>query len=133
MIDGKKTDFMLSVIKSKSKVNVKIKDDKPVLKITQDFYVKIADETSDKEDLSKLPVILLPSELIRAVEDTLTGYLESLVETCKTTKTDIFNIDEKIYRHHHKYYDKLKEDFYKDLSAEISVTVHGQKGVKTKH
>ena len=133
VINGETIDFMLSILKSKSNVKVNVKDGKPVLKIEQTYYVKIADETSNKKDLSLKPTIILPKELIDQTENKLKETLFTLVETCKKTKTDILKIDEQIYRHNHKYYDDLKDDIFKDLTAEIKVTVHGQKGVKEKH
>lgn len=133
IIDGEKVDFMLSVLNSKSKISVNIVEDKPVLNIEQKYYVKITDETSSKNDLSQSPVIILPNELILKTELQIKENLLSLVETCKNAKTDILQIDENIYRHHHKYYEKLKDDLFKDLSTNINVTVYGQKGVKSKH
>ncbi len=132
-IDGENVDFMISVLKSKSKVTVDILDDKPILKIEQKYYVKITDETSSDNDLSQSPAIILPKELISKTELKIKENLLSLVETCKNAKTDILQIDEILYRRHHKHYDQLKNDLFKNLSAKVTVSVYGQKGVKSKH
>ena len=130
MIDGQKVNFMLNVLKNKPKVTVETDGKNVTLKIRQDVYVKIADETSSDKDLSNTPAILVPKEVEVKAEENLEKNILSLIEKCNETKIDILKIDEKLYRHHHKQYNDLK-DFWSNLLTDVKVTVHGQRAIRT--
>ena len=128
-IDGQKVNYMLNVLKNKPKVSIKTDGRNVTLKIKQDFYVKIADETSADKELSNTPAILVPKQVEEKARQNMEKSILSLVQKCKDTRTDILQIDEMLYKFHHKDYEKLK-DFWQNLSTDVKVTVHGQHAIK---
>ena len=130
LIDGQKVNYMLNVLKNKPKISVDTDNGNVTLKIKQDVYVKIADETSSDKELSNTPAILVPKEVTKKAKEILEKNLLSLIQKCKDTRTDILKIDEKLYRYHHEKYDELK-DFWPSLSTDVNITVHGQRAIRT--
>lgn len=128
-IDGQKINYMLNVLKNKPKMSISTDDGNVTLKIKQDVYVKIADETSSDKELSNTPVILVPKEVEEKATKNLEKNIHSLIQKCKDTRADILKIDEMLYRFHHKKYDELK-DFWSKLSTDVKVTVHGQHAIR---
>ena len=128
-IDGQKVNYMLNVLKSKPKVSIKTDGGNVTLEIKQDFYVKIADETSADKELSNTPAILVPKQVEEKARQNMEKSILSLVQKCKDTRTDILQIDEMLYKFHHKDYEKLK-DFWQNLSTDVKVSVHGQHAIK---
>ena len=129
MIDGQKVNYMLSVLKNKPKISINTDNKNVTLKICQDVYVKIADETSSDKELSNTPAILVPKEVTLKAKENLEKNVYSLIQKCKDTRCDILKIDEMLYRYHHKKYEELK-DFWSSLSSDVEITVHGQHAIR---
>lgn len=124
--DGTKSNYLLSVITSKPKIEMSV-DDKINLDISLSLYCQIIDHAVDgsKEALSQN--VKLPSELKEKTEKMLTENINELISTSIKTGCDFMRFSDKLYRHHHKHYNKFKDNYLDNLSLTVSVNVNGQK------
>jgi hypothetical protein len=129
VVNNHNVNYLLNVLKNKPKISVSISGQNVSLKVRQDVYVKIADETSADKELSNTPAILVPKEVEQKAKENLERNVLSLIQKCKDTRTDILKIDETLYRFHHKKYNDVK-DFWSNLSTDVKITVHGQRSIK---
>lgn len=126
MIDGESCDFLLRIIDSNRNIKLKVDGDKIIVKIKQNIYVKVADETTEMREISFAPHISLPKEAKQRAEELLYNDTKSLTDKCKKLKFDIFGIDLKLYRYHHKDYKKIKDKIWDNIEFDININVHGQ-------
>ncbi len=124
--DGKKSDYLLSVITSTPKIKMKVKD-KIEVDISLYLYCQIIDHAIDgsKEALSQN--VTLPKELKSKTEKMLKTNIEDLIETSKKTNCDFMRFSNMLYRHHHKHYERFKDNLLDNLSVSVSIVVEGQK------
>ena len=127
LLNGKETDYLLTVIKNDYSVKTTIKDGKIVLSIKEKVFVKVADETDKTTDTGYLPLTIVPNEVCQKLENDLIKSLSKTIEKTIQSKCDLFSSDLDLYRFNNKEYKKLNGDFFNNLTYEIAVDVFGQK------
>ncbi len=127
LLNGRETDFLLTVIKNDYSVKTTIKDGKIVLSIKEKVFVKVSDETDKTTETGYLPLSIVPKEVCLKLENDLIKSLSKAIEKSIKTKCDLFRSDLDLYRFNNKEYKKLNGDFFNNLSCEIAVDVYGQK------
>ncbi len=124
--NGMPTDYLVSVLKNKSKVKLVATNTDLDLYVDLSLYCKISDHSSisSNEDLSqKTP---LPQPLIEATEKLISEQFESMVQTSRRTGCDFLKIKEKLYRYNYKQYSRYKDNFLTKVKTHFSVSVFGQ-------
>ncbi len=125
-VNGKKCNYLLTVIRANPCIDVKIEDNVVNLDVSISLFCKVSDQTLDgsyetlSENLPLSPIVC------REAEKILYDNLTSLIETEKQTKCDLLKINQRLYRYHNEQYSLIKDDFYDNLTCNIDVNISGQ-------
>jgi len=124
--NGKSSNYLLTIIDSKSKLDLTVKNDVTV-NVSLKLYCKISDHAIDgsKEALSQNTP--LPPELKVKAENLLKENITNMFETSRHTGCDFLSIKEKLYRNHYKQYSKFKDNYLNVMKLNLNVSVDGQK------
>lgn len=120
VIDSKynNQDFGALIYNSKSKVDVKLKEEKI------DVTVNIKIESKINEIDKKINLINkdVHEKIKKEINKELKSYIESLIDYCKENNTDILGIGNQIYKNYYKEYDKYKnKNLYKEANINIKI------------
>ncbi len=127
LFNGQNTNYLLTVMDRKSTVKVIANDDELKLKIDLSLYCKVSDHSADNSNYALSQNVPLPEEVKKKAQQFFKDNLEELVLTEKQTECDFFKIKQKLYRYNHKQYSRYKDNYIDKFTADISVSVHGQK------
>ena len=120
-------NYLLTVKQCTPKVWLNTKDDKLVLEIRLDVYCKISDQNASASDSTYSKNPPLPQAVKEKAEALLKENIENLVQKEKIYGCDFLKIKEKLYRYNNKQYSKFKDNFADKFTADITVSVSGQK------
>ena len=125
--NGKTADYLLTVKKCTPKITLSTETGALNLDISVTLYCKISDQNTEVSDATYNKNTPLPSFITAAAEKTIEENLQSLVTVEKNTGCDILKIKERLYRTKHGDYDRYKNSFIEDFTANVKVKVEGQK------
>lgn len=124
-ISNEVVNTALTVINNKTKVNFYVDKATPVLKLTADVFCRLEDTTVLNNNESLESSVFVPQEICEKAEQLLSGYVDAIINECKNCGCDLFKLDEKLFRYHHKYYAALSGKIYDNLRLEKNITFHG--------
>ncbi len=119
-------NYLMTVLKSKPKITLSASENDLTLSIALEIYGKISDMTTHDQDNSYAKNTPLPVYVKEKAEEELKKGIEELVETSRQTGCDIFNVKQMLYRFHHKYYARYKDNLFERMKLNVKVNVHGQ-------
>lgn len=124
-MDGKKINAVLTVIDNKTNIKFYMDKATPVLKMTADIFCRLEDTSNVDKQESLKSSVFIPLEVSKKAEEVFGGYVDGIIEKCKTSGCDLLNLDEKLFRYYHNYYDALKDKLYENLRLEKNITFRG--------
>lgn len=120
-------NYLLTVIDSKSNIDVYEKNGKIKLDIKVKMYCKVSDQNSTASDSAYEKNKPLPYEVKLKTKEYVEEQITSLIKKQKETECDVFRVKEKMYRHHHDEYILYGNDYLSLLESKIEVDIQGQK------
>ena len=109
---------VVSPVNFETEVNIKIKDDKPVVSIKASGNAKVM-EVNGHIDLEDDSVI---DEIRKKSNKEIKSYINKAIKLAKDNETDIFGFGLKLYKSNPDYFDKVKDTWNEDLkNLEINV------------
>ncbi len=127
MENGRTSNYLLTVINSKSKLKVVADVNQITLSIDLKLYCKISDHAIDGSTEALSQNTPLPTAVKEKIQMQLKDKINELVATSQQTGCDFLNVKEKLYRHNYKQYSRYKDNYLSVLKTNINVTVDGQK------
>ncbi len=120
--DGKSGEFLITILKSKRKINLKIIDNKPVLECNLKIYARISD-ANFSEKINRIAELGKLNENMKfKVEEYIKEKLFSILKKSKESNCDIFECKNLLYKYHTKKYDDLKYSILENLTLNANVT-----------
>ena len=120
-------DYLLTTQNKNAKIKVTATPSEVIVDIKVKMQCKITSQNTNTSDATSSKSIPLPKPVVEKAQEKFTKLLNELVEVSKQTECDFLNIQQKIYQRNHKYYNLYKNGFYKNLRANVSVEISGQK------
>jgi len=102
---------VVSPVDFETKVDVKVKDNKPYVSIEASGNAKVM-EVNGHIDLENDSVI---EEIRKKSNKEIKSYMKKAINLAKENETDIFGFGLKLYKSNPDYFDKIKESWNKDL------------------
>ncbi|MBR6736927.1 MAG: hypothetical protein IKL82_01010 [Clostridia bacterium] len=113
---------LISVRKSKNKVNLTLENGTPVLNAELKVWLKV-DDGNFPESMKEIATLGKLSE--KTLKDA-SKYIEETLKTffsyVKSVNADVFGIKNMLYRYHYKEYEKLSENVFQNTEFKIKVT-----------
>ncbi len=125
--NGKKVNFLLSIVNGNSSFNVTALEDKILLEFNLRLFCNVADVNTDYSTDSTSQNKPLPKQLVDKAVSQFEGYIKDLVDTSVQTGCDFLKIKEKLYRYNNSKYSLFKDDYLSKLTTKIKVEISGQK------
>lgn len=125
--NGKKSNYLLSVMRSIRSVKVKADENDFKVKIYLNLYCKITDHTSSNSDYSLSQNIPIPDAVLNKAEEEIKNNINELLQTSTNTGCDFLKLKQKLYRYNYKHFARYKDNYLSVLKPEIAVTVTGQR------
>lgn len=117
--EGKKDVIAFRVIRSKTKIKPKLKDDSPEIHVHIDVEGNIG-ETHVPIDIADVNLL---RKLDKTIAETIKKEIESTIELCKKEKADVFQFSKKISVHYPEYWKKNKDIWEDEVFPELPVHV----------
>ena len=124
---GKSKDVLLTVIKNKYKLKLRLESEKIVFDVFADFFCRVEDSNITENDENLKEKSALSKFISDKAESDFNRYFNSLKEKCRISKCDLFKLDEKLFRYHNNRYDIFKDKLYDNLTLNIKVNFYGVK------
>lgn len=129
--NGKKDAITMALLRSKTKVSVKITNEKPVIHIAIEDEGWIS-EANTNVDLMNPTVI---EKIDRLIEKEIKGQILATVKEAQRMKADIFGFGESVHRKDPKLWNRLKEnwdDHFANLEVKVEVDSYTRReGIRT--
>ncbi|MBO0961835.1 Ger(x)C family spore germination protein [Neobacillus sp. MM2021_6] len=130
--NGKKNAITMAVLRTKTKVSVKIRNEKPVIQIAIEDEGWISEANTDV-DLTNPTEI---EKIDKLVEKEIKQQIEATVKKAQKMKSDIFGFGESVHRKNPKLWNKLKAnwgDHFANLEVNVKVDSYiRREGIRTK-
>ena len=123
----KEHNYLLTILRCTPKMTMKVDTNQVKLIIDLNMYCKITDQDVEFSDSTYSKNTPLPASVSKKAEEQVRERILSILETIRQTDCDILKIKDKIYKYHHKYYSRFKDNYLELLTSEINVKVTGQK------
>ena len=124
--NGKDTNYLLTIIKSRPKITLKATDNQLKLQINLKLYCKTADHNADYSNATLSLNEPIPDQVKEKAEQIFKSNIEELILTEKQTECDFLRIKQKLYRYNHKQYSRYKDNFLSVMDSSVSVSILGQ-------
>ncbi|MFK9090522.1 Ger(x)C family spore germination protein [Bacillus salipaludis] len=130
--NGKKDAITMALLRSKTKVSVKIKNEKPVIHIAIEDEGWISEANTNVDLMNPTEI----EKIDRLIEKEIKRQILATVKEAQKMKADIFGFGESVHRKDPKLWNKLKEN-WGDHFANLEVTVEvnsftRREGIRTK-
>ena len=126
-INGKKVNFLLTIIDGNNSFKVKTENDSVLLTFNLNLFCKVSDTNTDYIDDSVSQNKPIPKAVVDKATESFVSNIEELVQTSVQTGCDFLQIKEKLYRYNHSKYSLFKDNYLTKLKTEINVNISGQK------
>lgn len=120
-------NFLITILKNSAKISVKPYQNQLNLDINVKIFCKLSDSSSNRIDSSVSKNTPLPQEVKEAFRKKLTDEIYSLIDTSVNSNCDIFNIERRLYKFHHKDYLRFKDNYLSAVVPNVTVNISGQK------
>ena len=121
---------MLGINEYSKKYKFKIEEDLPVYHVDLIFFCKFedADVQADVQNLN--PTAKIPESVLTAAEDKITKTLNSLFNKLISSKCDLFQVEDMLYRFHYSHYKSLSGTTLEKLKLKTSVDCQSEKSTR---
>ena len=126
-IGENRENFLLNVSDNKCKVKLDIENGVPVLKVNARLFVRVEDRTAYQKEEALKSNALLPEPVAKKAQEDFVKYMLGIVKKCRESGCDLLELDNKLYRHHHKEYERMRRTLYDDLQLRVNVEFSGVK------
>lgn len=126
-INGKKVNFLLTIIDGNNTFKVTTENDNVLLKFNLNLFCKVSDTNTDYIDDSVSQNKPIPKAVVDKATESFVLSIEQLVDKTVQTGCDFLQIKEKLYRYNHSKYSLFKNNYLTKLKTEINVNISGQK------
>ena len=126
-INGKKVNFLLTIIDGNNSFKVKTENDSVLLTFNLNLFCKVSDTNTDYIDDSVSQNKPIPKAVVDKATESFVSNIEELVQTSVQTDCDFLQIKEKLYRYNHSKYSLFKDNYLTKLKTKINVNISGQK------
>ncbi|MBQ9513726.1 MAG: hypothetical protein IJR66_01925 [Clostridia bacterium] len=116
-------NYLLTVLKCKTKYSLSADEYGLYGKIDINAYCKISDANAPNIDNADQTEYTIPVSVKEKAQKTIKERVEMLILKAKETGCDVMKINEKLYRHNYRYYNKYKDDYLSKTNFTISVNV----------
>ena len=120
-------NYLLTVFACDRKRKLTVTESVLRLDVKLDLYVKISDVNSQSHELEYVENLPLPQFLKERAESDFTKRIEDLIRTEIQTKCDFLDVKKELYRKHHSFYEKYKDNFTENLDFSVTANFSGQK------
>ncbi|MBO4323057.1 MAG: hypothetical protein J5836_00190 [Clostridia bacterium] len=110
--------FSVRKIKTGEKLIIN-KTAKYTINIEASFAIEDADVVMDASKLT--PVDIIPTEVLKQIEENLSSSLNSIFIKCINHDCDLFKIKENLFKYHYEYYEEYKDDILNEVSFETNI------------
>lgn len=120
-------NYLLTVLRNSPSLSLDVSVNKIVFNVNLDLYCKVSDQNSEGGENGLIKNIPIPNNVIEKAQQQLTTQINNLIEVSKKTGCDFFEIADKLYRRHNKFYALYKDNYLDKLQANVKVKVQGQR------
>lgn len=117
---------VISPVDFSSKINIKFKDNKPIISINTSGNAKVM-EVNGHIDLEDDSVI---KEIEKKSNKKIKNYIEKAIKVAKENNTDIFGFGLKLYKSNPDYFDKVKNDWNENLK-DLKINIKNELIIKS--
>ncbi len=125
--DSETRNYLLTVFSCDTEKKLRVSENGLFLDVTLDIYAKISDVNGQTSYVGYTENAPLPNALKERAEADFTERINNLILTEIQTKCDFLDIKKELYRKHHSFYDKYKDNFTEKLTYNVTVNFSGQK------
>ncbi|MBR2377120.1 MAG: hypothetical protein IKA85_05000 [Clostridia bacterium] len=120
--DGVLGEYLIDILKSTRKVDLKIENDKPTLYINLKVWARVSDANSTESMDIVSNLGKLNDNMKFKTETFITNNIVNVIDKSKKSGSDIFEIKNQLYKYHTSKYKKLNLTALEDLQYKINVT-----------
>lgn len=120
--DGVLGEYLIDILKSTRKVDLKIENDKPTLYINLKVWARVSDANSTESMDIVSNLGKLNDNMKFKTETFIANNLVNVIDKSKQSSSDIFEIKNLLYKYHTSKYKKLNLTALEDLQYKINVT-----------
>ena len=120
--DGVSGEFLIDILKSSRKLDLKIENNKPTLYINLKVWARISDANSSESINIVANLGKLNDNMKFKTEKFITDNLVSVINKSKESNSDILEIKNLLYKYHTARYKALNLTALEDLQYKITVT-----------
>ena len=120
--DGVLGKYLIDILKSTRKVDLKIENDKPTLYINLKVWARVSDANSTESMDIVSNLGKLNDNMKFKTETFIANNLVNVIDKSKKSGSDIFEIKNLLYKYHTSKYKKLNLTALEDLQYKINVT-----------
>ena len=129
-INGEKTAVMLGINEYTKDYRFKIEDGMPVYHVDLVFFCKFEDADIQTDVKNLNPTAKIPDSVLTAAENKITDILNSLFSKLISSKCDLFQVEDMLYRFHYFDYDKLCGSTLSLLQLKTTVDCQSEKSTR---
>lgn len=120
--DGVLGEYLIDILKSTRKVDLKIENDKPTLYINLKVWARVSDANSTESMDIVSNLGKLNDNMKFKTETFIANNIVNVIDKSKKSGSDIFEIKNLLYKYHTSKYKKLNLTALEDLQYKINVT-----------
>lgn len=105
---NKKTNLFLAMRQNFGNAKLKIKNSQPILEINLRLTARLDDTNVTVPPHELVSGYVVPNNVLNGLEEKLTEIYTEIFNKSKQTGCDLFELKDKLYRNHNKYYEGLK-------------------------
>lgn len=120
--DGVLGEYLIDILKSTRKVDLKIENDKPTLYINLKVWARVSDANSTESMNIVSNLGKLNDNMKFKTETFIANNIVNVIDKSKKSSSDIFEIKNLLYKYHTSKYKKLNLTALEDLQYKINVT-----------
>lgn len=126
-VDEDGTNYLLSILRNSHKIKLDLSSDKPKVIVDLNVYCKITDVKKPNTGSTYASNSPLPEIVKTTAETKLKSEIESLFDLQEKYGVDFINLDDLLYKYHHKHYKKFNDALISDFDLEVNVNFSSQK------
>lgn len=122
--EGEEITYILQIKPESKGVKLKVTDDLAKFTVMIKCSAQITDASKAKsvEDITRSQIV--QKKVLDAAEKQITETLSDVYTKSMESGCDVYGVQQSLYRHNYKYYEKMKDDILQAVHPEYSVKLH---------
>ena len=122
--EGEEITYILQIKPESKGVKLKVTDDLAKFTVMIKCSAQITDASKAKsvEDITRSQIV--QKKVLDAAEKQVTETLSDVYTKSMESGCDVYGVQQSLYRHNYKYYEKMKDDILQAVHPEYSVKFH---------